>query len=306
MLKFLFFLFPFFISPVFAQINLTELGRFGGTGSKAGMFKNPSAIDISENRKVFVCDQGNHRIQAFDLKGNFIKDFGGYGWTDEQFDQPKDIWARSTINMFVADFNNQRVQRFDRHMNYINSFYSNAGEEERFQFREVLSVAYSPQGDIFILDGGENKVIKFNRQNQGETAFGYYESGTGELSDPVQLDLTSDYRVLVSDAEESSIFVFDYFGSYLNKISHPDFQLPNGLAIDDQGKIYLTDSGSKSIFIFYPNFQFLYQIKNIGNIPFKNPMDLALFKNKINDYNLYLIDSDQIVIASLQFNESRE
>ena len=286
----------FLISSLFSQPFLEELGRFGGTGSVPGKFKAPSAIDRSDDGRLFICDQGNQRIQVFDLFGNFRINFGGFGWDEEKFDGPVDIWARSTLNIYVADYNNQRVQRFDKDLNYINSRYSNPGEQEKFQYREVLSVAYSPQGDIFILEAGENKILKFNNQDQGDAAFGYYESGAGELTAPIQLELSSDHRVVVSDAETKAIFVYDYFGTYLFQITHPDLKRPMGIAHDAQNRIYVADSEGKGIFEFTSGGKFLNQFRSVSGIPFTAPMDLVVTQVE-DQVRFYIIDGDEILIA---------
>jgi hypothetical protein len=191
------------------QIQVKYIGEFGGTGTTAGLFKNPAAITISDDQRLFICDRGNHRIQIFDMKGNYLREFGRFGWKEREFDDPMDICVKSTLNIYVADYNNQRVQRFDRNLNFISILISNPGDNDRFQFREVLSVVYSGQGDLFLLDGGENKVIKFTGQNQGQTAFGDYESGMGELFNPVQIDISSNHQIVVTDSEGKGILIYD-------------------------------------------------------------------------------------------------
>jgi DNA-binding beta-propeller fold protein YncE len=282
------------------QVEITELGRFGGTGDKPSLFKNPTAIDISQSGQIFVCDRGNNRIQVFNLNGEFIKDIGGFGWKNDQFDEPLDIWAKSTLNIYVADYNNQRVQRYDKDLNFIDSFFSNEGNDERYQFKEILSVAYSPQGDLFILDAGENKVVKFNSENKGEVAFGYYESGIGELITPTQLDLTANHRIIVSDSKSRGIFVFDYFGTFLRKIEHPLFKFPTGLAVDEKGRIFVTDPEARQVFIFSTEGKFMGKWESIGGITLKDPVDIAIFSYQ-QQYHIYLIDGDYIIIASLKF-----
>jgi hypothetical protein len=279
-----------------AQPYMVELGRFGGTGSIPGKFKEPSAIDKSDDGRLIICDRGNQRIQVFDLFGNFRINFGGFGWDEEKFDEPADIWARSTLNIYVADYNNERVQRFDKDLNYISSKFSNPGGQEHFQFREVISVAYSPQGDLFIVEAGENKILKFNSQDQGDVAFGYYESGAGELTAPVQLELSSDHRVVVSDAETKAVFVYDYFGNYLFQISHPDFKQPMGIAHDTQNRVYVADPESKGIYEFTSGGKFLNKYRTISGIPFSAPMDLVVTEVE-NQIRFYIIDGDDILIA---------
>jgi DNA-binding beta-propeller fold protein YncE len=295
----------FLTGNLFAQIKLTELGRFGGTGSAAGLFKNPSAIDIGEGGRIYICDRGNHRIQVFDLFGKFLTNFGGFGAGTERFDEPLDVWARSTINVYISDYNNQRVQRYNKDHVYLSSLYSNPGDDEKFQFERVLSAAYSPQGEMFILDESEYKVIKINPQNKGERAFAYYESGAGELITPVQIDLSSNHRVVVSDAGRRSINYYDYFGNFMLMVEHPDMKYPGGIALDNQNRLYVADSEAQSIFIFSPDHAYIGKITNVEGISLNRPADVALHKRN-NDYILYIIDFNQIIIAKLNYNQAGE
>jgi DNA-binding beta-propeller fold protein YncE len=294
-----------FITSIYSQIEIEELGRFGGTGTEQGLFINPSALDVTDDGRVLVCDRGNNRIQVFDLKGNFKKDIGGFGFLEDQFNQPLDISARSTLNIFIADYNNQRVQRYDRNLYFIGAFYSNEGNDDRYQFFEVLSVAYSTQGDLFILDAGENKVIKFQRET-AQTAFGFFESGKGELNDPVQVDITSSQKIVISDAGNSCLNVYDYFGTFLYKIKLTGMKNPNGLTTDNSGRIYVTDTGSDKVYILTESGELIKRIESIGGKNFTNPTDIALFKMKKELYKAYLIDEDEIIIFSIKFNQSGE
>jgi tripartite motif-containing protein 71 len=290
---------------VWSQIQVTELGRFGETGSGAGAFNNPSAIDISNDGRLFICDRGNHRIQVFDRRGVFLRNFGGFGSGEDMFDEPLDVWARSTINIYIADYNNQRIKRYNKDLIYLSSKYSNPGDDERFQYERVLSIAYSPQGDMFILDESDYKVIKINPQNKGEVAFGYYESGIGELTTPVQLELSSNHRVVVSDAGAKAIYVYDYFGNFLFTLEHDQMQYPGGIAFDDDDRLYVADAEAAAIFIFSPERELVGVISEIGGLPLKRPKDMALFR--MNDqYNLYILDGDRLVIASLRYGMAKE
>ena len=288
-----------------AGVVAEELGRFGGTGTAPGRLKNPSAIDITGDGRVYVCDRGNHRIQVFDLRGRFLANFGGFGAGEEMFDEPVDIWAKSTINIFVADMNNQRVKRYNKDMTILSSKYSNPGDDERFQYEWVRSAAYSPRGDLFLLDGGAEKVIKFNQANQGEVAFGYYESGSGELTSPVQIDLTTNHRVVVSDPGAPAVFMYDYFGNFLSELTYPDFKTPSGLATDTKNRIYVADPEARSVFIFSEQGGFLDAVKNIGGIRLERPVDMAVFQEK-DELFMFVVDADQVIISKIRYNPVKE
>jgi hypothetical protein len=161
---------------------------------------------------------------------------------------------------------------------------------------QVLSVAYSSQGDLFILDAGENKVIKFNNQGQGDAVFGFYDSGQGELTAPIQLELSTDHKIIVSDAEAEVLCIYDYFGNFLYRIEHPDFQYPNGLALDRNNRIYVADPEKKSIFEFSPSGKFLNQFREVSGIYLTNPVDLAIHQTE-KQTRFYIIDGDEIIIA---------
>ncbi len=299
----LFFILSWFTTS--ENIIIEEIGKFGGTGTRPGLFNAPSGLDFSEDGRLFIADRRNHRIQVFDPYGRFLANFGGYGMGDEKFDEPCDVWARSTLNIFIADYNNQRVQRYNKNLTYLNSKYSNPGEEDRFQHERILSMAYSPQGELFLLDAGENKVVKINQNDKGIAAFGFYESGRGQLIFPVQIDLTGNHRVIVSDAGARKIFVYDYFGNFLRYIEHPDFLAPGGLAVDDQNRIYVADAEAGMVFIFDLEGRYLAGFSNINGLTLKRPVDLTLLKmNKF--YHVYLIDGDEIWIHKLQFKVPKE
>jgi len=54
------------------------LRQFGTRGkSKAGKFRHPTSITVDNEDMVFVCDQGNHRVQVFDCNGTFKHMWGG-------------------------------------------------------------------------------------------------------------------------------------------------------------------------------------------------------------------------------------
>ncbi|CAJ1364903.1 unnamed protein product [Effrenium voratum] len=56
----------------------TFLRSFGVRGKKDGFFHYPVGIAVNDENVLFVCDQGNHRIQVFNAAdGSFIHKWGG-------------------------------------------------------------------------------------------------------------------------------------------------------------------------------------------------------------------------------------
>lgn len=51
------------------------LREFGSRGQGPGQFSYPTDLDIHEDR-VYVTDRGNHRVQVFDLEGDYLYEWG--------------------------------------------------------------------------------------------------------------------------------------------------------------------------------------------------------------------------------------
>jgi len=62
---------------------------------------------------VYVVDSGNHRIQVFDSKGNFLAKWGKYGAGDMEFAWPSyGIAVSQSGDVYVSDTYNNRIKVF--------------------------------------------------------------------------------------------------------------------------------------------------------------------------------------------------
>ena len=61
-----------------------------------------------------VCDEGNHRVQVFELNGTFITKFGSLGGQRGEFNGPRSTANLSDGRIVVSDVYNNRIQIFDK------------------------------------------------------------------------------------------------------------------------------------------------------------------------------------------------
>ncbi len=297
----LFALFFVLTSGLFAQ-QFVEHFRFGSQGQAPGEFNTPQALALADDGTLFVVDSQNNRIQLFTSKGKFLRTVGGFGFAPDQFDFPTDIWVKSILNIYVADYNNRRLQRYDRQMNYLAQLKSNPNWPEDFQFAEVLSCALNSQNDLFLLDAQENKVVKFNRQGQPERVFGTYESGAGELLQPIQLDIFRNRWILVSDIARHAIVVFDFFGTFIKAVTHSSFRQPTGLATHERFGIFVADEGAKQLFRIKPDLTAVEVIRTVLSKPLSAPRDITLFPlpDSTRQINCFVIDGNEIIAGKFK------
>jgi hypothetical protein len=181
-----------------------------------GSFKNASAFCITTAGFFYVTDKTSDEVFKLDTLGNKLKDTGGYGWTEATFDQPVAVFA-TPLNVYVSDKNNNRIQRFDKNLNFISQLYTkdDPNSDERFGF--PLSCVTSNQGDMYILDSENKRIIKFNSFGQFAQNFGGFDAGAYALSDPKKLAVSPNNDIYVLDGKK--LIIFDQYGNGLNIIN---------------------------------------------------------------------------------------
>ncbi|MDT3696555.1 MAG: NHL repeat-containing protein [Ignavibacterium sp.] len=180
-----------------------------------GDFNNAVSFYITANGLIYVCDKGDDEIILLDTLGNVLKTFGGYGWTNDSFDDPADIFA-DPLSVYVSDKNNNSIKRFDKNLNFVSSFNRNENSSSEEQFGFPLSVAVSNQGDLYLIDSDNRRVIKFDIYGNFFQNFGGIDAGKFQLKNPSQLAISSANNIYVIDNRD--IFIFDNFGNGITKL----------------------------------------------------------------------------------------
>lgn len=254
---------------------------------RIGQFSETTGFSITPSGFIYITDAGKNEIIKMDTLGNLIKSTGGYGWDPEAFDEPVDVLA-TTLNVYVADKNNNRIQMFDRDLNFLFDFNTQDNENAGISFAYPVSCGISNQGDFFILDSDNLRVLKYDPSGNFLTEFGGIDAGDFVLEEPKQLSVSSDGKIFVLDKQE--IKIFDPFGSPLAKIK-TRFD-PDNINITFN---YLTITDQKSAAIWdlsKPELKFTFPMLP-EELSFSIIIEAALFKNK-----LYILTIDSLYILS--------
>ncbi|MBN2103069.1 hypothetical protein JW835_03415 [bacterium] len=276
------------ISALYAQsaIQFSYIATWGDKGNEAGQFLDPMGIDVDPMGFLYVADTGNQRIQKIDPRGRFVTEIGGFGWQAEQFDHPCAVWAGNGLDVFVADFNNHRIQRYDKDLHYLAAFRTDETWPENLEFGFPLDMALSSQGELFCLDGENQRVLKLDILGNPQRSFGDFDSGAGRLLTPQRLLITKDSRVLVSDREYHAIFVFDIHGNYLYRFGTSVLEWPQDMCEFPDGRIAVADVRS-GLVVFDGRGRMLVCLKGSpkGGFLFKGIEDVA-----IHEHLLFVLD----------------
>lgn len=171
--------------------------------------------------------------------------FGSQGNDPGQFNAPRGIALAPDGSLYIADSRNHRIQHFSADGQFLGAWGSFSGYEmgqaALNQFNEPWGVAVSPDGKwVYIADTWNHRIVKFTANGEPVHAWGY--PNFGQTSDP-----------------------YGFWG-------------PRGLAVDQQGRVYVTDTGNKRVVIFDSNGQYLTQFGQLGMEPgqFDEPVGIAL------------------------------
>lgn len=229
----------------FTSSTLRALGQ--------GSVNKPYGMAISTTGTLFVVDQGGaHRILRFDnvnakanganadgvlgqpdfTSGTWNYGLGGSTPSSRGLESPISIALDATGNLYVADQANSRVLRFNNAASKANGdsadavlgqtdFASKTFGTTQNQFYVLQGVATDASGNLYVADGSNNRVLRFN--NAASKANGANADGVlGQAT-----------------------YVTNAIGAGANQMSNP-----TSVAVDKSGNLYVGDQGNSRVLIF--------------------------------------------------------
>jgi len=162
------------------------------------------------------------------------------------------------------------------------------------QLNQPSDVAVSKDGQIYVVDGVNNRIRIFNSQGSPVSAFGTEGAGEGEFKYPLGIDIADSGRIYVADSGNHRVQIFDRAGGFVAQIklsatkNHPAD--PTDLAVDEtRNRCYIVDNDNHRILVYdLSNLRLLdsYGTAGTDKRAFRYPFLIALDKEKY----LYIVD----------------
>lgn len=109
-------------------------------------------------------------------------------------------------------------------------------------------VAIGSGGRVYVVDGGNHRVVVFSPSGQFLNAFGRKGEGQGEFRDPVGIGADGRGRIYVADSGNYRIQIFDANGGFISAFPAGKGR-PIDVAPDAEGKaLYVTGSHRVTVF----------------------------------------------------------
>lgn len=176
---------------------------------------------------------------------------------------------------------------------HIRAFDANGAEDRGFAPPDSASrgwlpmdVAVSPAGEVYVTDLGTQSVHVLARDG---SLVRDLAPPDGSSWSPLGIAFAPDGQLLVTDvtAGRHRVLVFDANGAIISQFgtegsADGEFSFPNAVAVDLQGRIYVSDSNNRRVQVFSPNGRFLSRIGGMWG-----PRGIAIDGND----RLYVVDT---------------
>jgi uncharacterized protein (TIGR03663 family) len=278
--------------------NVQARTAFGSAGVGNGQFTNPHNVALGPVGDVYVADSNNHLVQKFDAQGKFLVQWGGQGNGPGQFNEPWGIAVDKEGNVFVADTWNHRIEKFDSNGKFLLQWGTfGDGVKEPLtpaEFYGPRAIAVDPDGNLWVTDTGNKRVLKFDPNGQSLGVFGGAGADPGQFLEPVGIASDGKGDIFVADTWNQRIQKFD---KGFNPIQQWTVQAWDGqsvvnkpyLATDANGNVYASDPEGYRIIKFSSDGKVLAVWGTRGNTlsSFELPTGLAIG----SDGGIYVADS---------------
>lgn len=273
------------IRKIDAQGMVTTLAGTGtrgytdGAGDQA-QFYYPSHLVLEAGGDLAVADRSNHRIRRVSTgAAGLVSTFAGSGvegdtdgtGTAAEFKGPFGMATDAAGNLYVGDIENQLIRKINPQGEVTtfagsgNAGYADGtGQGASFNFPAGVNV--DGEGYVYVADALNHRIRKISPSGEVSTLAGNgtigFTNGQGtaaQFNSPVDVALDNNGNLYVADMENNQIRMISPSGEVSTLTGtgaegyadgagdQAQFYSPSGIAIDQEGNLYVADGGNNRI-----------------------------------------------------------
>jgi len=299
-----------------------------GTGTNAS-FRNPQGVAIDSSGNLYVADANNNRIRKITsdgvvttLAGNGNATFSDGTGTNASFNSPFSVSVDSSGNVYVADYSNNRIRKItptgvvttlagSGNATFVDGTGAAAG------FYWPSGVAVDSSGNVYVADYGSNRIRKITSAGvvttlAGSGAASFADGINASFNSPIGVGLDNSGNVYVADFANQRIRRIEVLGTEVATLAgngtpaivegtgqFASFNVPNGVAVDSAGNMYVADHNNHKIRKITPSGV----VSTLAGSGFGTFADGTGISASFNNPNGLCVDSSGNVYVADKFNQ---
>ena len=254
-------------------------GGDGGAATNAGLY-NPRSAVLDAAGNLYIADTWNNRVRKVDtsgiittVAGNGTGGYSGDGGaaTNAELFSPYDVALDAYGNLYIADYDNNRVRKVDPNGiittvagDGSHDYYGDGGPATNAALALPQALCFDAAGSLYIADRDNSRVRKVDTTGTITTVVGGGTGGDGGaatnalLSPPYDIALDTVGNLYIADPFNNVIRKVDLDGIITTvagegpggdggAATNAGLNLPQGLACDKSGNLYISDLGNQRI-----------------------------------------------------------
>jgi sugar lactone lactonase YvrE len=248
-------------------------GRADGVRAAAG-FNGPTDLAVDASGNLYLADTYNNEIRKINSSGlvSTVAGFSGPGSTNGEvtiasFNSPAGIAVDDSGNVYVSDTYNNQIRKISSNIVSIvagNSMANNVnGQGSSAGFYDPEDLTVDASGNIYVADTYNNQIRKITPDGLVSTPLFTFEPGNtineNAFIEPFSLVMDASGNLLIAVSGGSTIskvspngLISTVAGSSTGGITNGQgtaatFNIPEGIAVDASGTIYVADTYNNAI-----------------------------------------------------------
>lgn len=234
-----------------------------GLGYSTETEQGASDIIVGDDGLIYVADTWNHRVLVLDGAGQVVRELGLSGeLTDIEnspdpflepglFFGPRSV-AVADSKIYVTDTGNERVQVFGSDGTFLHAFGGYGSEPGKLL--EPVGIAIGPDGNVWVADSGNSRLSVFTRDGVAVAQIPMTSWETqGDLRNFLRFGPDGLLYATSPGAGVVEVVQGNRAEAVTGRDDEQDVQAPLGIAIADDGSLFLTDPAQSTVAQVVPN-----------------------------------------------------
>ena len=170
-----------------------------------------SAVAVGPAGQLYVLHRGEPPVLAYDAAGKF-----SHGWGGGMFGVAHGLRVDPEGNVWATDNKLHVLWKFSPEGQVLATYGERGvGGADETHFRSPDDIAFASNGDIYIADAGNGRIVRLAADGSFKMQWGTKGSKEGEFAAAHGIGIDADDRVYVADRGNNRVQVFSKDGAFV-------------------------------------------------------------------------------------------